>query len=270
MQGSCVYADVYTTINGSQFLFNNSIASGSSNISGGAIYLDGSSGSLAIKNSVFRGNYVSNSSDNSLARSGAISFNSSGLLHVTDSLFADNTAGKGGAIYLGANQSILLTATKSMEYSGNNAENGGFLYMDTATQININVEKGATLTIGNNDSANSGTLDSFESADASAEIFKDKDGSLVVNGSMAQFKGRLYVQNGTMNVNNGFGAPYIYRNTRRRLNHHGKAEHKTRQRYARKRENFQQCQRVACVAPRNTDFEPHILVLRYEQAQFGG
>lgn len=210
VQGSCVYADVYTTINGSQFLFNNSIASGSSNISGGAIYLDGSSGSLAIKNSVFRGNYVSNSSDNSLARGGAISFNSSGLLHVTDSLFADNTAGKGGAIYIGANQSILLTATKSMEYSGNNAENGGFLYMDTGTQINIHVEKGATLTIGNNDSANSGTLDSFESADVSAEIWKDKDGALVVKGSMAQFKGRLYVQNGTMNVNNGLGAPYIY------------------------------------------------------------
>lgn len=129
---------------------------------------------------------------------------------LNDATFTNNSAGMGGAIYVGG-ETLTLNATKSATFSGNTASKGGFLYMDNgekhstaSAKVAFNVYDNATLAIG----VDGGSSDSIEGIE-SAVITKLGAGSLNVSGSMASFKGSLIVSAGVMNVNNGLGASSV-------------------------------------------------------------
>ena len=210
-------------ISGSQFIGNKSVGSNGSKLTNGAIYMDNQSSvakTLTISDTLFDGNSAENTGNAEMGKGGAIAvvkrFKSGETLGagaevvLNDATFTNNSAGKGGAIYVGG-ETLTINATKSATFSGNTAANGGFLYMDNgeagstaSANVSINVANGATLTIGKE----GGASDSIEGVD-SAVLTKRGAGSLNVNGSMSGFNGSLIVSEGAMNVNSGLGAKSV-------------------------------------------------------------
>ena len=209
-------------VRGSQFIGNKSIGS-NSKLTDGAMYVENQSAeakTVTVSDTLFDGNSAENTADASMARGGALAVvkrvksgetKGAGVdVILNDTTFTNNTAGKGGAIYVGG-ESLTINATKSATFSGNTATNGGFLYMDngeagstSAAKVAFNVSDNATLTIGVQGS-NSDSIEGIESA----VITKSGTGSLNVNGSMASYKGSLIVSEGVMNANNGLGASSV-------------------------------------------------------------
>lgn len=213
----------------------NSVNSYDKNAMGGAIYfhaglvdLRGASKAnerldISISNSKFVGNYATVEADMSKAMGGAIylkgesttTYDDKRSFVISNTIFSDNYAGRGGAIYTrGANVDIKITDGVDRTYAGNYStlgdQNGGFLMIgslsDKVANINFNIQD-ATLTIGN---ANcEAGYDSIASADATAVINKLGAGALVVNGSMEYFAGTLNVNEGSMTVNSTLGAANI-------------------------------------------------------------
>lgn len=210
-------------IKGSQFIGNKSIGSNGSKLTNGAVYVENQSDTAKIVNisdTLFDGNSAENTGEASMGKGGALAvvkrFKSGETLGkgvevvLNDAAFTNNSAGMGGAIYVGG-ETLALNATKSATFSGNTATNGGFLYMDNgeagstaSAKVSLNVADGATLTIG----TTGGASDSIAGVE-SATLSKLGAGSLNVNGSMADFKGSLIVSAGVMNANNGFGAKSV-------------------------------------------------------------
>ena len=210
-------------ISGSQFIGNKSVGSNGAKLTNGAIYMDNQTDvakTLTISDTLFDGNVAENTGNTEMGKGGAIAvvkrFKNGETLGagvevvLNDATFTNNSAGKGGAIYVGG-ETLTINATKSATFSGNTAANGGFLYMDNgeagstaSAKASFNVANGATLTIG----TEGGASDSIEGVD-SAAISKLGTGSFNVNGSMAGFKGSLIVSEGAMNVNNGLGAKSV-------------------------------------------------------------
>ena len=211
-------------ISGSQFIGNKSIGSDGSKLTNGAVYVENQSDTAKIVNisdTLFDGNSAENIGDASMGKGGALAvvkrFKKGETLGkgvevvLNDAAFTNNSAGKGGAIYVGG-ETLTLNATKSATFSGNTATSGGFLYMDNgeagstaSAKVSLNVAGGATLTIG---TTTGGASDSI-AGDESATLSKLGAGSLNVNGSMADFKGSLIVSAGVMNANNGIGAKSV-------------------------------------------------------------
>ena len=211
-------------IKGSQFIGNKSIGSNGSKLTNGAVYVENQSDTAKIVNisdTLFDGNSAENTGDASMGKGGALAVvkrvkNGETLgkgveVVLNDAAFTNNSAGMGGAIYVGG-ETLTLNATKSATFSGNTATNGGgFLYMDNgevgstaSAKVSLNVAAGATLTIG----TTGGASDSIAGVE-SATLSKLGAGSLNVNGSMADFKGSLIVSAGVMNANNGLGAKSV-------------------------------------------------------------
>ena len=211
-------------ISGSQFIGNKSIGSNGSKLTNGAVYVENQSDTaktVNISDTLFDGNSAKNTGDASMGKGGALAVvkrfkegetRGKGVeVVLNDAAFTNNSAGMGGAIYVGG-ETLTLNATKSATFSGNTATNGGFLYMDNgelgstaSAKVSLNVAAGATLTIG---TTTGGASDSI-AGDESATLSKLGAGSLNVNGSMADFKGSLIVSDGVMNANNGIGAKSV-------------------------------------------------------------
>ena len=211
-------------ISGSQFIGNKSIGSDGSKLTNGAVYVENQSDTaktVNISDTLFDGNSAENTGDASMGKGGALAVvkrfkegetRGKGVeVVLNDAAFTNNSAGMGGAIYVGG-ETLTLNATKSATFSGNTATNGGFLYMDNgeagstaSAKVSLNVEDGATLTIG---TTTGGASDSIAGVE-SATLSKLGAGSLNVNGSMADFKGSLIVSAGVMNANNGIGAKSV-------------------------------------------------------------
>ena len=196
-------------ISGSQFIGNKSMENQSDTAK-----------IVNISDTLFDGNSAENTGDASMGKGGALAVvkrfkegetRGKGVeVVLNDAAFTNNSAGKGGAIYVGG-ETLTLNATKSATFSGNTATNGGFLYMDNgelgstaSAKVSLNVADGATLTIG----TTGGASDSIAGVE-SATLSKLGAGSLNVNGSMADFKGSLIVSAGVMNANNGLGAKSV-------------------------------------------------------------
>ena len=210
-------------ISGSQFIGNKSIGSDGSKLTNGAVYVENQSDTAKIVNisdTLFDGNSAENTGEASMGKGGALAVvkrfkegetRGKGVeVVLNDAAFTNNSAGMGGAIYVGG-ETLTLNATKSATFSGNTATNGGFLYMDNgeagstaSAKVSLNVADGATLTIG----TTGGASDSIAGVE-SATLSKLGAGSLNVNGSMADFKGSLIVSAGVMNANNGIGAKSV-------------------------------------------------------------
>lgn len=215
VRGTVAYANNHSlTIEGSEFKGNVGYANES--LAGGTVYIESKSAdnvALNVSNSSFVGNKIVSEKSGATTMGGAIMAYNRGKdvsLSITDTVFASNSADtKGGAIYLGG-ATMTLNATKDMQYAGNSAEEGGFLFLDydesgsTASSATFNVSGGANLVIG---VANAAT-DSIEGVDKSA-ISKSGTGILTVNSSMDKFLGSLNVNEGTLNINNGLGASSI-------------------------------------------------------------
>lgn len=214
-------------------------------LTSGAVYVENQSDvakTVNISDTLFDGNSAENTADVSMGRGGALAvvkrakfatkeivdadgkkkkipvyddngnlvFETKGAgvnVVLNDATFTNNSAGMGGAIYVGG-ETLTLNATKSATFSGNTASKGGFLYMDNgekystaSARASLNVADGAILTIG----TAGGASDSIAGVE-SATLSKLGAGSLNVNGSMADFKGSLIVSAGAMNANNGLGA----------------------------------------------------------------
>ena len=224
VQSSGVFAYMQDLdIKGSQFIGNKSIGSNGSKLTNGAVYVENQSDTAKIVNisdTLFDGNSAENTGDASMGKGGALAVvkrvkNGETLgkgveVVLNDAAFTNNSAGMGGAIYVGG-ETLTLNATKSATFSGNTASKGGFLYMDNgeagstaSAKVSLNVADGATLTIG----TTGGASDSIAGVE-SATLSKLGAGSLNVNGSMADFKGSLIVSAGVMNANNGIGAKSV-------------------------------------------------------------
>ena len=224
VQSSGVFAYMQNLdIKGSQFIGNKSIGSNGSKLTNGAVYVENQSDTAKIVNisdTLFDGNSAKNTGEASMGKGGALAvvkrFKNGETLGMgvevvlNDAAFTNNSAGMGGAIYVGG-ETLTLNATKSATFSGNTATNGGFLYMDNgeagstaSAKVSLNVADGATLTIG----TTGGASDSIAGVE-SATLSKLGAGSLNVNGSMADFKGSLIVSAGVMNANNGLGAKSV-------------------------------------------------------------
>ena len=224
VQSSGVFAYMQDLdIKGSQFIGNKSIGSNGSKLTNGAVYVENQSDTAKIVNisdTLFDGNSAENTGEASMGKGGALAVvkrvkNGETLgkgveVVLNDAAFTNNSAGMGGAIYVGG-ETLTLNATKSATFSGNTATNGGFLYMDNgeagstaSAKVSLNVADGATLTIG----TTGGASDSIAGVE-SATLSKLGAGSLNVNGSMADFKGSLIVSAGVMNANNGIGAKSV-------------------------------------------------------------
>ena len=224
VQSSGVFAYMQDLdIKGSQFIGNKSIGSNGSKLTNGAVYVENQSDTAKIVNisdTLFDGNSAQNTSEASMGKGGALAvvkrFKNGETLGagvevvLNDAAFTNNSAGMGGAIYVGG-ETLTLNATKSATFSGNTASKGGFLYMDNgeegstaSAKVSLNVAAGATLTIG----TTGGASDSIAGVE-SATLSKLGAGSLNVNGSMADFKGSLIVSAGVMNANNGIGAKSV-------------------------------------------------------------
>ncbi len=213
-------------VKGSQFIGNRAIGSNGAKLTSGAVYVE-NQGNVAktvnISDTLFDGNVVENTGNTEMGKGGALAVikrnkrDSDGNLLgagvevvLNDAMFTNNSAGMGGAIYVGG-ETLTLNATKSATFSGNTANSGGFLYMDNgeagstaSAKVSLNVANGATLTIG----TAGGASDSIAGVE-SATLSKLGAGSLNVNGSMADFKGSLIVSAGVMNANNGLGAKSV-------------------------------------------------------------
>lgn len=224
VQSSGVFAYMQDLdIKGSQFIGNKSIGSNGSKLTNGAVYVENQSDTAKIVNisdTLFDGNSAENTGEASMGKGGALAvvkrvksgetLGAGVEVVLKDAAFTNNSAGMGGAIYVGG-ETLTLNATKSATFSGNTASKGGFLYMDNgeagstaSAKVSLNVADGATLTIG----TTGGASDSIAGVE-SATLSKLGAGSLNVNGSMADFKGSLIVSAGVMNANNGLGAKSV-------------------------------------------------------------
>lgn len=147
---------------------------------------------------------------------------------------ADTQTG-GGALYVDAvknsnvtkpdgNANLKIVATKDLSYTGNTVQasdggnvwyytygglaqsKGGFLFIDRDAAVEFEVKNGATLTIGEKDAAdkNADTIASVMPKEGSttefAVIKKTGEGNLVVNSSLNDYYGEMYVNAGSLNV----------------------------------------------------------------------
>lgn len=147
---------------------------------------------------------------------------------------ADTQTG-GGALYVDAvknsnvtkpegNANLKIVANKDLSYTGNTVQasdggnvwydtygglaqsKGGFLFIDRDAAVEFEVKNGATLTIGAKDAAdkNADTIASVMPKAGSdtefAVIKKTGEGNLVVNSSLNDYYGEMYVNAGSLNV----------------------------------------------------------------------
>ena len=206
------------------------------NAEGGAIYLmmtgkpktghtEGEK--VSFTNVKFTNNRAENTANSYNSAGGAIIvqgrydgvYDSTRSLTFTDTVFQNNQAGWGGAIYSDTqSMTFNVSAGKELAYTGNKSLDGdnagGFIYMDVHAPnggttykdvfATFNIAENAKLTIGDGREG----YDSI-AGESNSTINKTGVGSLVVNSSMEYFTGTLNVNAGTMEANNGLGAKAV-------------------------------------------------------------
>ncbi len=231
-------------IDGSEFKSNNAWGDSASGVinGGGAIY---SSGKATIKNATFE----LNTADGSSADGGAVliytselsasaptliensSFTSNRSFHgkggaiavlqadedsheinltICDTVFTDNRAGEGGAIYLnGAGVlNFEVTEGKHLSSTGNTGSDSGFLYVENPStgnlDINFNIAQNSSYTIG----VKGVTKDGLASYSFDGIINKTGKGKLIVNSDAMHMLGMTNIVEGELVVNNIWGCEY--------------------------------------------------------------
>ncbi len=198
---------------------------------------------VTVNNTVFRGNIATVTKNNTWALGGAIMIKGA-TTTFTDVDFDNNKiVGEGNAVQVGGgalyvdavrnkdvvkpegNANVTFKVTKDMAYTGNTIQagdnsnewydtygglaqsKGGFLFIDRDAEVAFDVDENATLTIGNDNSAdkNEDTIASvvpYVGTDVDfAKIVKNGNGTLTINSSLNDYYGLIDVNAGTLNVN---------------------------------------------------------------------
>ncbi len=198
------------TITNSSFT-NNVVREGKTG-HGGAVFVSGTS-QVNVTSSEFTGNKAGH---------GGAFYIQGQTATFTDTVFTNNEAHEyGGALRVNTGNVTFEVTKGDVAYTGNkagtatnsvagqryNGKTGGFLYLQSATGASgtatFGVDKGATLTIGKDATADS--IASYSKEGAVSTITKTGDGDLVVNGDMSAFVGKLTVSSGSMTIAGGIG-----------------------------------------------------------------
>ncbi len=182
--GGALYVGLGTE--GSSFKISDSSFDGNKTVGSedslaGALYING--GSATVENTSFNGNSAS------VGEAGAeISYNGGGALVVR-------------------NSNVKISATKDISNVGNYFEQagvkddsrGGFMFLRGASTVDFDIAEGAIYTIGDG-TAGQDSIASEAGASSQQVINKTGAGTLTVNSSMANYKGDLNVNEGTLNL----------------------------------------------------------------------
>ena len=170
--------------------------------------------SLSVKDAEFKNNSADSGGAVAIYHHSKDDKSLSSSTVMTDVEFSGNGASKqGGAVYIRDNASLEIVANRDVLHSGNTASEGGFMYIGSASgpsAVTLTANGGATVTIGSAgmDKGDAAT-DSIASYNEKQGIVKNGAGALVVNSSMAGYKGSLSVSGGSMSVNNTLGSERV-------------------------------------------------------------
>ena len=209
-------------VNGETNIESSSFDGNYSNVSGGAIIANDTSG-LRINNSAFANNKADvnggaiasgwdvNQNGDSLAEALADSYTPD-KIEITDTDFANNSAGKyGGAIYYSngnkdttKNPSLTIKAeNQDVVFTNNKAEKGGDIYLNNST-ANLNASNGKQI-VFNSGVAGNGTINTTGTIVLNSEITPDNGNLLVSAGENSTIRASVdkYINGIDLTLGNG-------------------------------------------------------------------
>lgn len=158
---------------------NSTFEGNSTNANGGAVSI--LYGNTSIKNSEFTGNKAG-LHGGAISASAVSSQETAPKTEITDTNFTNNSAQKGGAIYLNNRTADINAQNKNITFSGNTAEKGGDIYLNNST-LNLNASEGKNIAF-NSGIAGQGTINA--------------NGTILLNGAVTPDSGKL-----AFNLNSG-------------------------------------------------------------------
>ena len=212
--GGAITVDNDSKLTVENSVFTNNVVGKGKTGHGGAVFVSGTS-QVNVTSSEFAGNKAGH---------GGACYIQGQTAEFTDTVFTNNEAYEyGGALRVNTGNVTFKVTKGDVAYTGNkagtaadsvagqryNGKTGGFLYLQSAAGANgsgaatFDVDKGATLTIGKDATADS--IASYSKADVVSTITKTGAGDLVVNGDMSAFVGNLTVSSGSMTIAGGIG-----------------------------------------------------------------
>ena len=210
--GGAITVDNASTLTVNNSVFTNNVVGKGKTGHGGAVFVSGTS-QVNVTSSEFTGNKAGH---------GGAFYIQGQTATFEDTVFTNNEAHEyGGALRVNTGNVTFKVTKGDVAYTGNkagtatdsvagqryNGKTGGFLYLQSATgasgMATFDVDKGATLTIGKDATADS--IASYSKAGAVSTITKTGTGDLVVNGDMSAFVGNLTVFSGSMTIAGGIG-----------------------------------------------------------------
>ena len=212
--GGAITVDNDSKLTVENSVFTNNVVGKGKTGHGGAVFVSGTS-QVNVTSSEFAGNKAGH---------GGAFYIQGQTAEFTDTVFTNNEAYEyGGALRVNTGNVTFKVTKGDVAYTGNkagtaadsvagqryNGKTGGFLYLQSAAGANgsgaatFDVDKGATLTIGKDATADS--IASYSKADVVSTITKTGAGDLVVNGDMSAFVGALTVSSGSMTIAGGIG-----------------------------------------------------------------
>ncbi len=164
-------------------------ATGNKAVNGGVLYVSGASTTVDMKECTFTGNNATN---------GGIAFTENAALKYTDCDISENTATKGGAVYI--KKSSAKVQINSCPVSKNSAKFGGVLYSENGSTVELN---GAEFT-ENTASANGGVIytEEAKALTVSSSVFsknysKSNGGALYVYRTATTLADSVFTENTT-------------------------------------------------------------------------
>jgi len=212
--GGAITVDNDSKLTVENSVFTNNVVGEGKTGHGGAVFVSGTS-KVNVTSSEFTGNKAGH---------GGAFYIQGQTATFNDTVFTNNEAYEyGGALRVNTGNVTFKVTKGDVAYTGNkagtaansvagqryNGKTGGFLYLQSAAVANgsgaatFDVDKGATLTIGKDATADS--IASYSKTGAVSTITKTGDGDLVVNGDMSAFVGKLKVSAGSMTIAGGIG-----------------------------------------------------------------
>ena len=212
--GGAITVDNDSKLTVENSVFTNNVVGEGKTGHGGAVFVSGTS-QVNVTSSEFTGNKAGH---------GGAFYIQGQTATFTNTVFTNNEAYEyGGALRVNTGKVTFKVTKGDVAYTGNkagtaadsvagqryNGKTGGFLYLQSAAVVNgsgaatFDVDKGATLTIGKDATADS--IASYSKTDAVSTITKTGAGDLVVNGDMSAFVGALTVSSGSMTIAGGIG-----------------------------------------------------------------
>ena len=210
--GGAIKTDNKASLTVTNSSFTNNVVGEGKTGHGGAVFVSGTT-PVTVDASEFTGNKAGH---------GGAFYIQGQTATFTDTVFTNNEAYEyGGALRVNTGDVTFKVTKGDVAYTGNkagtatdsiagqryNGKTGGFLYLqsvaDASGTAKFDVDKGATLTIGKDATADS--IASYSKKDAVSTITKTGAGDLVVNGDMSAFVGDLQVSSGSMTIAGGIG-----------------------------------------------------------------